>query len=222
MGPTSLTVALEAAIAAFIGYSEATVFPTGWGAGYGAITALVRPDDQIMIDILAHASLQEGAMATTANVHRVPHLSTDGAARRLARLREAEPQAGIMLITEGLFSMDSDIPDLAALQDLCHRHRATLLVDVAHDLGALGPIGRGALELQGMLGAVDVVIGSFSKAFAANGGFVASNHPALRTPCAMDRARKLSAPPCRPFTPRSRWLRCRLWPVPKGPTAGQG
>lgn len=180
MGLTTPMVALEQEIAAFTACREATVFPTGWGAGYGAIRALVRPGDHIVIDVLAHACLQEAAAAATPNVHRFPHLSTDGAARRLARLRESHPEAGILVVTESLFSMDSDVPDLGALQLLCARHRATLMVDVAHDLGALGPTGRGALELQGMLGEVDLVMGSFSKVFASNGGFVASHHPALR------------------------------------------
>jgi glycine C-acetyltransferase len=69
--------------------------------------------------------------------------------------------------------MDSDTPDLRALQALCDEFDATLLVDVAHDLGAMGPGGRGALGAQGMLGKVDLVVGSFSKAFGSNGGCVA-------------------------------------------------
>ena len=180
MGLTTLTLGLEQALADFTACRTATVFPTGWGAGYGLIRALVRPTDHVVIDLLAHACLQEGAAAATPHVHRFPHLSTDGVARRLHRLREIDPQAGVLVVTESLFSMDSDSPDLGALQHLCRRHRATLMVDVAHDLGALGRGGRGALEDQGMLGEIDIVMGSFSKVFATNGGFVASNHPALR------------------------------------------
>lgn len=180
MGLTPPVVALERTMAAYTACREATVFPTGWGAGYGVIRALVRPGDHVVIDMLAHACLREAALAATPNVHRFPHLSTDGVARRLSRLRESYPAAGILVVTESLFSMDSDVPDLGALQLLCARHRATLMVDVAHDLGAIGPTGRGALEMQGMLGEVDVVMGSFSKVFASNGGFVASHHPALR------------------------------------------
>lgn len=179
MGLTTPTLGLEQALADFTACRSATVFPTGWGAGYGVIRALVRPKDHVVIDVLAHACLQEGAMAATPNVHRFPHLSTDGVARRLQRLRETDPEAGILVVTESLFSMDADTPDLGALQQLARRYRATLLVDVAHDLGAMGPTGRGALEQQGMLGAIDIVMGSFSKVFASNGGFVASNHPAL-------------------------------------------
>ena len=80
-----------------------------------------------------------------------------------------------MLVTESLFSMNSDTPDIVALQDLAHEFGATLLVDVAHDLGCLGPDGTGHIGLQGMLGKVDLVMGSFSKTFGSNGGFVCTN-----------------------------------------------
>jgi glycine C-acetyltransferase len=76
--------------------------------------------------------------------------------------------------------MDSDTPDLKALQDLCREYGATLLVDVAHDLGAMGPGGRGLIGEQGMLGKLDIVMGSFSKTFGSNGGFVACNSPAVK------------------------------------------
>jgi glycine C-acetyltransferase len=78
-----------------------------------------------------------------------------------------------MVVTEGLFSMDSDTPDLVALQGLCDEFSATLMVDVAHDLGNLGRDGKGFIGDQGMLGKIDLVMGSFSKTFGSNGGFVA-------------------------------------------------
>ena len=180
MGLTEITLELEERIAAFLEVDHATVFPTGWAAGFGIIRTLVKETDHIVIDVLAHACLQEGASLTTKNVHRFPHCSTEGVERRLARIRAEDPKAGILVVTEGIFSMDSDTPDIAALQALCRRYGATLLVDVAHDLGCMGPSGRGQIEIQGMLGDVDLVMGSFSKTFASNGGFVATNHPALK------------------------------------------
>lgn len=178
-GRSAALRALEQRVAAFLDVADATVFPSGWAAGYGAMRALVRPGDHVVIDALAHAGLQEGGRAATAQLHRVPHLSAGAVARRLARIRGEFPRAGILVATEGLFSIDAESPDLAALQSLCRRHRATLLVDVAHDLGATGPGGRGALGAQGMLGEVDLVVGSFAKTFGANGGFVAGNAPGL-------------------------------------------
>lgn len=180
MGNTPLSRELERRLASFTGYESCTVFPIGWAAGYGAVKTLLRKQDHVIIDALAHACLQEAATDATPNVHRAPHLSVTGVERRLERIRRAQPDAGILVVTESLFSMDSDVPDIAALQALCHRFRATLLVDCAHDLGALGPTGRGALEAQGMIGKVDVLMGSFSKTFASTGGFVACNSPALK------------------------------------------
>jgi 7-keto-8-aminopelargonate synthetase-like enzyme len=84
-----------------------------------------------------------------------------------------------MVITEGLFAVDSEMADVAALQDACREHGATLLVDVAHDLGALGPGGGGTLAAQGLVGKVDLVMGSFAKTFASNGGFGVIRRPAL-------------------------------------------
>jgi glycine C-acetyltransferase len=140
----------------------------------------VGTEDHVVLDGLAHACLQEGANAATRNIYLHGHRNLDSLRRRLQRIRSRDTTHGILVVTESLFSMDSDTPDLAALQDLCHEFDATLLVDVAHDLGSIGPDGRGHIGLQGMLGKVDLVMGSFSKTFASNGGFVSSNSPAVR------------------------------------------
>src|SRR3546814_20144262 len=76
--------------------------------------------------------------------------------------------------------MDSDTPDIEALQALSREYDAILVVDVAHDLGCLGPNGRGHIGAQGMTGKIDVVMGSFSKTFASNGGFVACNQRSVK------------------------------------------
>jgi len=180
MGSTELSIELEERLASFLGYRDCTVFPTGWGAGYGLVKTLVRAEDHVLIDVLAHACLQEGARNATANVHIFPHCSNIAVQRRLERIRASDARCGILVVTEGVFSMDSDVPELAALQAICSHHGATLMVDVAHDLGALGATGRGVLEQQGMAGKVDIVMGSFSKTFASNGGFVATHESALK------------------------------------------
>lgn len=180
MGLTTLTTSLEERIAAFVGMAQAIVFPSGWTAGFGAIRALVRPGDHVLVDAHARECLQDGAAASGATVHQIQHGSTEALVRRLERLRDEDPQAGIIVVTEALFAMEPGSASLPELQQLCRRYAATLLVDVANDLGALGATGRGVCEMQGILGGIDILTGSFSKTFAANGGFVASNHPALR------------------------------------------
>jgi 7-keto-8-aminopelargonate synthetase-like enzyme len=174
LGNTRISLALEQAIAGLVQTEHVALFPTGWGAAFGAITALVQAQDHIVIDQFAHASLRQGASAATPNVAINRHLDVGHVRQLLGAIRARDTEHGILVVTEGLFSMDSDTPDLAALQALCHEYGATLLVDVAHDLGAMGPGGGGCIAQQGMLGKIDLVMGAFSKSFASNGGFVAT------------------------------------------------
>jgi len=180
MGNTALSVALERRLAGFLGYDDVIVFPIGWAAGYGAVKTLVKPQDHVVIDILAHACLQEAARDATDNVHVHSHMNVKAVESRLARIRREDETCGILVVTETLFSMDSDVPDIAALQAICHQYNATLLVDCAHDLGSLGATGRGKLEDFDMVGKVDILVGAFSKSFASMGGFVATNSKGFR------------------------------------------
>jgi glycine C-acetyltransferase len=180
MGNTVLSVALEQRLASFLGYDDVVVFPIGWAAGYGAVKTLVKPHDHVVIDILAHACLQESARDATDNVHVHSHMNVKAVESRLARIRREDETCGILVVTETLFSMDSDFPDVAALQAVCNQYNATLLVDCAHDLGALGATGRGKLEDFDLVGKVDILVGAFSKSFASMGGFVATNNKGFR------------------------------------------
>jgi glycine C-acetyltransferase len=173
MGNTADSIALEKKISEFLGMERVVLFPTGYAAGAGAIKGLVRSTDYVVMDALAHACLQDGAAAATKNIYLFRHLETASARRWLAQIRDKDKTNGILVVTEGLFSMDSDSPDIAAMQALCQEFNATLLVDVAHDLGSLSEDGRGQIGVQGMTGKVDLVMGSFSKTFASNGGFIA-------------------------------------------------
>ncbi|APO75246.1 aminotransferase class1/class2 protein [Rhizobium etli 8C-3] len=181
MGNSDLSLQLEKKLEEFLGFKECTLFPTGWTAGYGIVRMLAQPGDHIVMDMLAHACLQEGAEASGAKIHRFPHLSNEGVERRLKRIRSSEPSSGILVVTETLFSMDSDSPHIKELQAVCTAYNAVLLVDCAHDLGCIGPTGRGVLELQDMVGKVDVLLGTFSKTFASIGGFVATQFDGFRT-----------------------------------------
>lgn len=179
-GNTRLSRTLETVLADMLRMEHVLLFPTGWSAGFGLIVGLVRPNDHILIDQLAHACLMQGARAATANHAFYRHNDVEDVRRRLSKIRAKDTQNGILVITEGLFSMDSDSPDLAALQQVCREHDAVLMVDVAHDFGASGPGGTGQIGLQGMLGQVDLVMGSFSKTCASNGGFVATRDASVK------------------------------------------
>lgn len=180
VGNTSLSVKLEKKIAEWLGAEEAILYPTGWAAGFGAIKGLVRSTDHVVLDVLAHTCLQEGAMASTRNVYRFRHLQIEDCRRVLTQIRERDTENGIMVVTEGLFSMDSDTPDLLGFQALCNEFNATLMVDVAHDFGNLGPKGLGHIGIQDMIGKLDLVMGSFSKTFGSNGGFVTCRDRSLK------------------------------------------
>src|ERR1700681_1551774 len=180
VGNTSHSLALERKIADFLKMEEVVLYPTGWAAGFGVIKGLVRSADHVVMDMLSHSCLQEGANAATNKIHLFRHLDNEYCRNILSKIRAKDVENAILVVTEGLFSMDSDTPDLAALQDLCREYDATLLVDVAHDLGAVGEGGRGFIGTQNMLGKIDIVMGSFSKTFASNGGFVSCNFPAVK------------------------------------------
>ena len=179
-GNTGSSLELEATLSEWLQTEHVVLFPTGWAAGFGTITALVRPDDHIVMDNLAHACLQQGAQAATANIRRHTHLDLDEVVRHLQEIRATDTKNAILVISEGLFSMDSDYPDLKRLQGICREYEATLMVDVAHDLGAMGPDGTGVIGLQEMLGEIDLVMGAFSKSFGTNGGFVATHSQAAK------------------------------------------
>lgn len=173
LGNTRHSLALENRISDFVHGRQVVLYPTGWSAGFAAVQGIVRPGDHVVMDVLAHSCLQEGARAATQNIHFHGHLNLEGLTRRLQRIRSNDTENGILVVTESLFSMHSDTPDIAALRAICDEYNATLLVDCAHDFGCIGEDGLGHLGLQNMLDKVDVIIGSFSKTFASNGGFIA-------------------------------------------------
>lgn len=172
--------ALEGALADMLQTEHVLLFPTGWAAGFGTITGFVRPHDSIVIDQLSHACLMQGARAATQNVYLFRHNDVDALRHRLGKIREKDGENAILVVSEGLFSMDSDSPRIEAMQEVCREFGAVLMMDVAHDFGATGPGGGGQLGIQRMLGKVDLVMGSFSKTFASNGGFVATNSRSAR------------------------------------------
>jgi 7-keto-8-aminopelargonate synthetase-like enzyme len=174
-GGTRLAFRVETKLATALGLEHICLFPTGWAAGYGTIYGLVRPRDHVVIDGLAHNCLQHGAMASTRNVTPFIHNDMESLRKRLERIRRLDKDAAILIVSEGLFSMDSDSPDFGALIALKNEFGAQLFLDVAHDFGNLGLDGRGLLTEVASYSDVDYVMGSFSKSFASIGGFFATN-----------------------------------------------
>lgn len=172
LGNTKNSLILERTISEFMHGREVVLYPTGWSAGFAAVQGFVRPTDHVVLDVLAHSCLQEGARAATGNIHFHGHLNVKGLERRLQKIRQNDNQNAILVVTESLFSMHSDTPDIHALKAACDEYGATLLVDCAHDFGCIGEEGIGHMGLQNALECADIIIGSFSKTFASNGGFI--------------------------------------------------
>lgn len=162
-------------VSTVLGVDHTLLFPTGWASGYGVIKGLVRPHDVAVIDALAHNCLQHGARAATPNVVVFSHNSADSLRKRVARLSRSDPDAAILIVTESLFSMDSDAPPLQEYVAIKQEFDAHLLVDIAHDFGVLGAGGKGIAHDLVDPAEVDLFVGSFSKTFASIGGFLSTN-----------------------------------------------
>ncbi len=171
---------LEERLAELLCCREATVFPSGWAASYGAVRTLAGEEDHILLDALASPCLREAAQAATRRVHWLPHGATEAVGQRLGRLRAADARCGLLVLAESVLPLDGSVPELRALRDACARHGATLLVRLGHDFGAGGDGGLGFLGRAGLVGETDVVVGSLSGVLAAGGGFVASDAAGLK------------------------------------------
>ncbi len=161
------------ALAEFEGTAAALVFPSGFAANSGVLAALATPADVVYLDRLAHACLVAGARISRAKLRVFPHNDADRLGEILTRERSRFGRA--IIATEGLFSMDGDIPPLKELCAVAEQHQAILVVDEAHATGVLGANGRGACEAAGVLERVPVRVGTLSKALGSIGGFVAGS-----------------------------------------------
>ena len=163
---------LEHALARLKKQEAALVFPTGYAANLGAITALAGPRDLILADALNHASLNDGCRLSGARVRHYRHADVD----HLRELLALEPPRGrVLIVTDGVFSMDGDVAPLPQLADAADKANAVLIVDDAHGTGVLGSNGSGSAEATHTVGRVHVHIGTLSKALGSQGGFVAGS-----------------------------------------------
>jgi 8-amino-7-oxononanoate synthase len=165
--------ALAAALADFERAEAVALFPSGFAANLGSIVALVGPGDAVYLDRWNHACLVDGARLSRAKLRVYPHQDANRLEAILARDRGRFRRS--LIATDGVFSMDGDLAPLADLADLAGRFGAILMVDEAHGTGVFGPEGRGAAELRGVAGRVDVKVGTLSKALGSVGGFVAGS-----------------------------------------------
>jgi 8-amino-7-oxononanoate synthase len=171
-GERPVHAALESALADFHGAEAALAFVSGHATNVTVIGHLLGPRDLILHDSLIHNSILEGARLSGARRIAFTHNDAEAAERELASHRRRHGRA--LLVIEGHYSMDGDVPDLARFISVARRHDALLMVDEAHSLGVLGPTGRGVVEHCGVdPGGVDIWMGTLSKTLSASGGYVA-------------------------------------------------
>jgi 8-amino-7-oxononanoate synthase len=174
-GNRAVHAKLENSLARFLGTEAALCFVGGHATNETVIGHLFGPGDLILHDSLAHNSLIEGAKLSGARRRAFPH--NDLAALDAILTEQRRRFRRVLLVIEGVYSMDGDFPDLARVVELKHRHGALLMIDEAHSLGTIGATGRGLTEENGVpVTEIDLLMGTLSKALGSCGGFIAGSH----------------------------------------------
>ena len=170
-GTIDLHVELEEKLATFMKKEAALVYTTGFTTNLGIISTLVQKGDVVISDRTNHASILDGCRLAFGKLLKFRHNDMDDLERLLINLQEKK--CGKLIVVDGVFSMEGERADLKHIVPLAKKYGARLMVDEAHALGVLGQSGRGTCEELGVLDEVDIIMGTFSKALASIGGFVA-------------------------------------------------
>jgi glycine C-acetyltransferase len=166
---------LEEAISEFHGREDTIVFSSGFAANVGTITALIADGDHIVADEYSHASIQDAVQwSASREVSLFPHNDTAALQQQLIA-GEHRRTGGMLIAADGVFSMQGDVADLPALRRVADAHDALLMLDEAHATGVIGRRGRGTEERFGCEGAIDVLMGTLSKAPGTVGGYVSGS-----------------------------------------------
>lgn len=173
-GTTDLHIALEQAIARFYRCDDAILFPTGYAANIGALSALLRSRDVVINDLFNHASIYDGCSLSGARTETFAHASLPRLERALQRM--TGPDHGTLVVTDGVFSMEGEVAPLDRIVELARRYDARVMIDEAHAVGVIGPTGRGTAELFDLVGEIDVTVGTLSKTPGGIGGYVVGSH----------------------------------------------
>ncbi len=167
-GTLDIHVRLEKELAEFFNKGASIVFSTGFQTNLGIISSIAGKDDILIIDRQNHASIIDGCRLSFSEVKKYPHNDMHELERILKSLPENK---GKLIIVDGVFSMEGDLANLPEIVRLKKKYNTRLLVDDAHGIGVLGKKGQGACEHFGVIDDVDIIMGTFSKAFASLGGF---------------------------------------------------
>jgi 8-amino-7-oxononanoate synthase len=170
-GTIDLHLELEHELADWLATESAIVFTTGHQANLGALGTILGPGDTVVADSGDHASILDGCILSRAKLRAFRHNRMDRLEHTLERA--SEDGGGVLVVVDGVFSMEGDVAPLPEIAELCKRFGARLMVDEAHALGVLGARGAGASELLGVEDRVDLRMATFSKSLASCGGVIA-------------------------------------------------
>ena len=176
-GTYSIHVELEEKIAEFMNKEEALMFSTGFQTNLGVVSAIAGRNDIIIIDRMVHASIMDAVRLSFAEVVKYKHNDMKDLEDKLSRLPEDK---GKIIIVDGVFSMEGDMANLPEIVKLKKKYNTRLMVDDAHGVGVMGKNGRGSCEHHGVLDDADLIMTTFSKAFASLGGFVVGDSKVIQ------------------------------------------
>ena len=177
-GYTEIHQKLEQTLAAWQGYAHGLVMNTGFSANSAVLGGLPKKGDLILADRLVHASMLDGIMASGARLRRFAHNDLD--ALELMLHEEPALDGVIFVVTESVYSMDGDSPDLKRLASLRKRFGFCWVLDEAHATGWYGSTGSGLQEEQGAFASADIVVGTLGKGLGSQGAYVLSHAPEVR------------------------------------------
>jgi 8-amino-7-oxononanoate synthase len=172
-GTIPLHLELESEIAQWMNTEDAIVFTTGHQANVGTLGTILGPGDTVIADAGDHASILDGCLLSRAKLRPFRHNRLEKLEKMLDRACREDNGGGVLVVVDGVFSMEGDLAPLGEVCELCERYGARLMVDEAHGAGVLGARGAGTAELLGVEDRVDLRMGTFSKSLASCGGFVA-------------------------------------------------
>ena len=170
-GTLDIHIQLEKELAKFLRKEAALTFSTGFQSNLGIISAICGRNDVIVGDKENHASIYDACRLSYAKLYRYKHNDMEELEQILAHV---EPEKGILIVTDGVFSMSGDIAKLPEICALARKYGARVMVDDAHGFGVLGETGRGTAEYYGLEDEVDIMMGKFSKTVASLGGYMAA------------------------------------------------
>ena len=171
-GTLDIHCALEDRLAKFVGKEEAIVYSTGFQVNLGVASCLTGREDYILWDELDHASIIEGCRLSMSKKIKYKHNDMESLEEKL---KKCDPDKVKLIITDGVFSMEGDVANLPVICQLAKKYNAAVYVDEAHGIGVFGRQGRGTCDHFGVTKDVDLIMGTFSKSFAALGGFIATD-----------------------------------------------